>query len=180
MKIKKNLFTIALLLCLLLGSTNALAYITQEYKFSGTPTIYVSYAWGDNLQSPGTVIRNGFINAVSDWGSVQTKVKYYYLSSSANKLDSYFISSSSDYGMTSTYYDPDTNYVGYFYARLNAGNPDMTKSNVARSVANHELGHPMGLRDNNFSGAIMDQARNRTVIYTPQADDISGINYIYK
>jgi hypothetical protein len=182
LKLKKNLFTLSLLLCLLLGSTKALAYIPEVYKFAGTPTIWVDYTWGANLQSAGTVIRNGFTSAVSDWNSKQTKIKFYYLSSSANKLDSYFLSSSSEYGSTDTYINPTTMYVSYFISTVNAGNPNITQTNVARSVANHELGHSMGLDDNNSPGypAVMDQNRTRSVTYTPQADDVNGINNIYK
>ena len=52
--------------------------------------------------------------------------------------------------------------------------------NARRGTAGHELGHALGLDDNNSGGAvIMNVGRNRNQVFTPQTDDINGVNSIY-
>ena len=54
---------------------------------------------------------------------------------------------------------------------------------TARSAACHEMGHSVGLWENTpFNGpgtSIMDSTRSRMVTYSPQPDDISGVNKDY-
>ena len=59
---------------------------------------------------------------------------------------------------------------------LNSGNTNIGITNVARSAAVHELGHPMGLYDLTSGTAIMNQNRDRTSIYVPQTDDVNNLN----
>ncbi|MEN6391129.1 MAG: matrixin family metalloprotease [Syntrophomonas sp.] len=49
-------------------------------------------------------------------------------------------------------------------------------ANQRQSVCVHELGHAMGLSDLGSGTAIMNQYRDKSTIYTPQSDDINGVN----
>ncbi|MRG28785.1 matrixin family metalloprotease [Laceyella tengchongensis] len=44
-------------------------------------------------------------------------------------------------------------------------------------IAGHELGHVLGLDDNNYTTTLMYKYTPNVSV--PQADDIKGINYIY-
>ncbi len=59
------------------------------------------------------------------------------------------------------------------------GNSNITQTNVARSTANHEYGHVLGIDDLTSGTAIMNVNRNRKTIYVPKADDKNGITAIY-
>lgn len=55
--------------------------------------------------------------------------------------------------------------------------------NFWQSVLVHEFGHSLCLGDNPNpsvpNSSIMNYARNRNTLLTPQTDDISGVNYAY-
>ena len=49
-----------------------------------------------------------------------------------------------------------------------------------RSVACHEQGHGFGLAENNSGGlVIMNQNRDKLVVYEAKTDDINGVTAIY-
>lgn len=50
--------------------------------------------------------------------------------------------------------------------------------NYRRGTAGHEWGHCFGL-DETTGQVLMNPNRDRNTIYTPQSDDIDGINYLY-
>ena len=149
------------------------AYSTTSWKLSSKAA---SYTWGDRLQTSGSVIRNAWESADDDWYSASS-VNFYYYSNSVNVLNSFYESSSSLYGRTSISYSGGI--VTSFTANVNAGNSNITQSNVARSTANHEFGHVLGLDDLTSGTAIMNVNRNRGSVYVPQTDDKNGIASIY-
>jgi hypothetical protein len=184
MKLKKVSVLSIVLILIMMGAT-ANAYTLKEYKWkksSPDSTLHVYLKWGDRLDDvPESVIAQGFSNAISDWNSSQSHIKYYTTtSSSKNILNSYTLMNDNEYGYCTVYYDSITKYISYFEAYVNAGNRNISKSNVARSAAAHELGHSYGLGDLTTGVAIMNGNRDRTRIYTPQTDDINGVNAHYR
>lgn len=155
---------------------NVEAYSLQGYKLSSKQ---VSYMWGPNLVSKNNIYTRAFENAASSWNSA-SGFKFTRTHLGPNQFDIWYEKSSSLYGKCVTSYNINSKEVFYFKAKLNSGNPNITKSNVARSTACHELGHAMGLGDLSSKTAIMNTSRDRTKIYVPQTDDKNGIKAIYK
>ncbi|PLR75236.1 peptidase [Bacillus sp. V3-13] len=146
------------------------------FKCSTCSTSYPTYSWGDRLTG-SSVIKTGWQNAITSWHGKQSKVRFTYSSGSTSKLNSWYETSSTYYGRMYTSYDA-FKFVTKFTGELNAGNTNITKTNVAQSSGVHELGHAMGI-DHVSGTSIMNTSRDRTRIYTPQTDDVNGINAIY-
>jgi hypothetical protein len=83
------------------------------------------------------------------------------------------------YGSTEMDFYLTNGHIYYFFGKLNAGNPDIINTNVARSTANHELGHLLGIADLNSGTAIMNVDRDRSSVYVPQTDDVNGVIATY-
>lgn len=142
---------------------------TITYKFgSFTEGIvnkwYLKYAWQ---------------NALSDWPNAYSRITVVQSSSTSNTLGMMNESSSYLYGSTEMDFYLTSGHIYYFFGKLNVGNPDITNTNVARSAANHELGHLLGIADLNSGNAIMNVNRNRSSIYVPQTDDVNGVIATY-
>ena len=173
---KKLRFCISLfLLCSIMITVTvpANAYSTHSWKLSSKSA---SYTWGSNLQVSGSVIRNSWESAIGDWYSASS-VNFYYSSASPNVLNSIYESSSSLYGRTTVSHSGGI--VTSFKANINSGNSSISQTNVARSTANHEFGHVLGLDDLTSGTAIMNVNRNRKTVYVPKTDDKNGITAIY-
>jgi hypothetical protein len=71
MKFAKKVFLLMILAIIIVPYTTH-AYVLESYYWkNGVGNL--TYKWGSNLQSPGTVIRNGFNSAVSDWVATSTQ-----------------------------------------------------------------------------------------------------------
>lgn len=176
----KTLCIVSIVLSTVSFSGISMAYNLAGWRFfkcSTCSTASPTYKWGDRLDSGESLLKTAWKEAISDWERVQSKVDFSYNSESNSVLNSWYESGSSILGRMTTY--RTLNYVSEFIGELNAGHPKITETNYARSTANHELGHAMGL-DHTSNGSIMDSNRDRSVVYTPQKDDINGINAIYK
>lgn len=66
---------------------------------------------------------------------------------------------------------PDDIYLNWYY--LSSANDTQR-----RSTTGHEIGHALGL-DHTANPALMNNVRDRNVIYTPKDEDINGVNAIY-
>lgn len=168
------LLSLAFSIIFIISSTDANAYSLNGRKL---PSKSFAYKWGDNLSESSSVIGDAFRSATGDWYSA-VSINLFYTTAAKSTFNSYHVSSSSEYGYTTTYFNTSTGIVNYYEAYVNGSNSNITKNNVARSVAVHELGHPMGLADLQSGTAVMNQQRNRENIYIPQTDDKNGISAI--
>lgn len=137
----------------------------------------MSYQWANRLKTSGSVIRNGWVASVVSWNSASS-LNFSYNSSSANVFNSWYESSSTYYGRMETRYNIVTKKVTKFSGDLNAGNSNISKPNVAKSTAVHELGHAIGI-GHNSGNSIMNSNRDRTQMHVPQIDDKNGVRAIY-
>jgi len=150
------------------------AYVKEGWKLSSKS---VTFKWGDKLTTSGSVIRTGWENATSSWKSASS-FNFTVSSSSVNQLNSWYEYSSSYYGVMNTTYNSITKQVTKFEGLINAGNTNISKSNVAKSAGVHELGHAIGISHNSGT-SIMNSSRDRTTMHVPQTDDKNGVNAIY-
>lgn len=158
----------------MVATTSAHAYsLTGWYLYYKT----AYFKWGDYIQTSGSTVRNAWEDAIDDWNDA-CSANFYYSSGAISELNSMHDDDDELLGWTYTYPNTDGS-VAYFFGYLNAWSPYIGQTNVARSSANHELGHVLGL-DELYSGrAIMNLHRDRTSIYLPQTDDLNGIAAIY-
>lgn len=163
------------ILCCLLVFTNQSTY---AYSFTGVKicTYYVNYRFGGNLFPEH---KAGFVYAMSDWNSMQSKRRFRNAGSSANgALDSYYLDDYVEYGYTYILYNQDTKCITAWVSKINWYFNETMYETFARSVGGHELGHTLGL-DHTNNRALMNYNRDRWVIYRPQTDDLNGVNALY-
>lgn len=180
MKRRLIIFSV-IVLALMVPITSASAYNLLGYHWpkSVGKTYILKVKYNTTLPSAA---KTAFDSAVSDWNSAQTKINIDLSISntlSPNVLTTENVADQSLYGDTSWSYI-GTEFIS-FTAMVNIGNSDVVnKTNTARSAAGHELGHALGL-DHTYPPylSIMNSSRDREVVYTPQNDDISGINALY-
>jgi hypothetical protein len=96
----------------------------------------------------------------------------YSANDNANGYTAFFINSSSVNPTTVNWY--------WCEVKLNKTYLSGTTADYDSGVVCHELGHVMGLNENNSNTrVIMCQAGSGRSVTTPQQDDINGINYLY-
>lgn len=161
--------------------SSAFAYQTKGYYCPGAKT---DYAWGSGLNASWQTI---YRNAISSWSS-SANFTFTYNSSSSNTLNTHYKADTAEdaaiYGsmevLDISLIGQGTLILNQWAVYLNTANSNlMGSTTIARSTACHELGHVVGLDDLQSGTALMNQNRNRSVIYTPQTDDINGKIAIY-
>lgn len=184
---KKKTVKLSLVTLILIAMFVTLVPTSSAYTFTG-------YRWNKisgiryiaDLKysgAPNSTYKEAFETAVANWNSAQNKIRF-------NLSD---LNDSSPFSVGTENY-PDNNRFGscvcvgtpmdgYFTsisARINIGNSNVSNKYYTRlSSATHELGHALGLGEENQRVAVMNQTRNREVIYNPQSDDIDGVNSRY-
>ncbi len=153
-------------------ATNIQAYVLLPFKWSNPGSIrFVSY-----IQI--TELSQAFFDAKLDWDATPTRIGLVYDAANPQVKGYNYTEADNNYGKTIPYYSGSTYtsalvYLNWYYLQSQG-------ANFRRSVAGHEWGHALGLNDeNSVTNALMNQGRNRNTIYTPQSDDINGINAQY-
>ncbi len=171
----KVAIVLLLLILLITSIITSSAYAFGPYHLANKGA---SYQWGSNLQIPGSTMRTVWETAISDWANTAS-TNYYYLPNSVNEFDTYSEADTSYFGKT-FYLEHDGKILKSFSANLNMLNTTITtNTTVARSTANHEIGHTLGIDHVTSGTAIMNTSRDRTQIYIPRYDDKLGVQALY-
>ncbi|MDR0491403.1 MAG: matrixin family metalloprotease [Oscillospiraceae bacterium] len=176
---KKKIVIIGLAIILLLSvCTQASAYSLWGYKWASKTIIYkhVSGTSSDSTTAfaSGTIDFNSKTNVTLAVSSVTTATLY------LTDFNATFV----DWDGLTSITSSSGSYFSMVYCYLNTYYTAGYSTNMRRSVAAHELGHALGLGDlgTAFNALMNGYTPYRFTywgVYTPQADDISGVNSIY-
>lgn len=172
---------------LLLGAALALraeraqAYSTAENCYWPTIQRHGAFGWTDNAAGDG---HNAFLAAKNGWNNTNTKIN---LSGSGSGIitDNPNLGNTGDDGIT--HYACTSGRFDYAHSDLNSYYTAYYAGTQRQSVAAHEFGHAFGLSHSNQSVCpgmpLMDGTTSvrwgQCGVYTPQSDDVNGINHIY-
>lgn len=137
----------------------------------------ISYKWGNNLQNPGTLWRNSFESAISDWSGVPTKLYFYYSNSGSTVFNTYSMQDGKGGYAAITCNGSTTTGVNVF------GNVyyDTGNNNIRHAYAGHETGHAQSIGHISSSEiALMGYNPDPSIYFTPQQIDIALVNQIYR
>jgi hypothetical protein len=150
-------------------------------KFSyGGGWNFLNVPWDDDPYWPPTGdYATAFSLARSDWVATATPVLMPFSDGSSHVLGAVPLGMSGPYGHTSEACAIVTGVRVATTVDLNTDVLGSYSSTVKRSTAGHELGHHIGIRHSTVSPALLNSDRNREVIYTPQPDDVCGVNHRY-
>lgn len=141
-------------------------------------TTYVTYKWGDHLQTSGTLYRNAFESSVVDWNSISTKMRLSY-SSSGNVGFNTYRSQDGRAGVTHRYCDGQL--LASAEVLANIYYESGRTNNSRRALTGHEMGHGLGLghipEDEGI--ALMGYNPDPNVYYVPQNLDIELMSQVY-
>jgi hypothetical protein len=170
--LKKSIFSIGIILTLLFGLTlNVSAYVLQNIGYADSD---IDYKSNSNV---GSIYLTAMSSAKNHWNNAGCDGTVSSSTVSANYIEN-FAGSTTVYGRYTALElnNQTTHRATWFKIGLNSDLfPNMT-TNAQISVCVHELGHAMSLYDLTSGTAIMNTNRNRNLMYTPQTDDINGVN----
>lgn len=174
---------IALAVVLVIPASPALAVSEVDqpgcrwsHVYGSSSTTWVSYQWGDRLQSAGTWWRTAFEASISDWNGTPTRMRLYEESYGAIYLNTYYADDNLS-GYAQPYCSGSTTYA--YDVLANSENTHYT-ANVRRSVTGHELGHGLSLGHISDSGiALLGNNPDPNLYYTPRQLDIDLVNQVY-
>lgn len=162
-----------------LGSGGAAwAYNNQDNScwWNNTTPLYVSYKWGADLQTPGTLWRNAFNDGVANWNTAPVKpILILDSSNSKNTLDTYY-ALDGKWGRSWIYCN-----IFYKIDRFDAkGNTAYSMNDQQRAeIASHEVGHGLGLGHSWVTPSVMHYTGPYGTWGVPRQDDINGLNSMY-
>ena len=175
-RIKQSILILLLVVSLL--STVVSAYNYWEYR---CPDKGMVYKWGANTSAYNNYGQQ-WTNAAGEWN--RRGCAFTYNSLASNLLSAQYNDEENVYGES---YVISYDETGYWYKYItqvecsyNTNCPNLVGDIVVmKSTGVHELGHCLGLGDCWSGTAIMNEYRNRTLIFTPQQDDLNGVGDIY-
>jgi hypothetical protein len=147
---------------------------------------FISYKWGNRLQSPGTLWRNAFESGISSWNNSLIMAYYYFDNSSGNIINTYDDDSPTR-GITNiTCIVPEGTTVSVeimgniYWDIIN----DYTV-NQRQGIAAHEVGHGISIghipADYPIDALMYDVTPLEyfSSIFVPQLPDIWLVNHVY-
>lgn len=137
----------------------------------------IAYKWDDRLQTPGSLWRNAFEAAISDWSSAPTKLYFYSSSNGSTVFNTYNIQDGRGGYTIITCIGSETVGVNVF------GNVyyDPGNDNIRHAYAGHETGHAQSIghiSSNEIS--LMGYNPDPNMYYMPQQIDVALVNQIYR
>lgn len=160
------------------GSNVAEAYVLKGCHEADHDANYVDvhFAWGTNLQTPGSAWRTAWSTGMQDWEDANTDhvILFWPDSTSAHKINSIWDQYNPSPGTFSHNYFCQPHYSSWSL-KNNTWATTGWSANERRSTAGHEIGHLLGLL-HTTNNSLMDVDRDRSVVYVPKTDDINGVN----
>jgi len=163
--------------------------VTFVVPTSGIASAFRTFggAWPDDsvtsltwrwVSSGYSALEDAMEDAVDDWDGTPTEIGLSQVSSNEQISGHGYYDDDGRNGYCTM--DPSF-YGGYLHADvyLNWRNLEYDSTNERRGTAGHELGHAFGLAHPGSAQVLMNPYRDRSSVYTPQTDDINGINYLY-
>ena len=172
-----RLVILVVLFIFLLCPSVTFAYNLWGYTWDSVDPLYY---WMDNWVGYNT--RTAFVYSMEQWNATSTPVNF----QNSGNYDVYLFETNRDDvtwdGRTSASVQGSKFVKVYCY--LNMYYTDDYGTNKRRSVAGHELGHVLGLDEMGYyDSVLMNQYTDRRYdvygVYTPQQDDIDGVNAMY-
>lgn len=150
--------------------------------------LYISYKWGDRLQSPSTLWCNAFEDGIPEWHNAPTLTRFYYTIWSDNEINTYVQAGDGRRGYTVISClgseTIEVEILGNIYYDQQAG---WYTVNQRRGIATHEVGHgqSIGHIPNYYPyTALMYKGEVPlsfwSTTYTPQSPDIMLVNQVYR
>lgn len=143
------------------------------------PSVNPLYWYMENWVGYNT--RVAFTNSLQDWNAAGTKV--HFQNSGSYKV---YLAEANMPGVAwdgRSYITGSGTTIQSCSCYLNMYYTDGYGANKRRSVSGHELGHSLGLWEVTGGAELMNKAtpsRYDTYgVYTPQQDDINGVNFLY-
>jgi Matrixin len=163
-----------ILLAICTGLTTAALYSSNVFAFSVTGkkqcTNPVYFRWGGSISYNH---QTGASQAMKNWAVAQSYRNFVGNNSASGVIDSY--READGWNGYTGYSAGEDSCIDYWVTKLNHEYTTTYEKSV--KIAGHELGHVLGLDDNNYTTTLMYKYTPNVSV--PQADDIKGINYIY-
>ncbi|MFC7440528.1 matrixin family metalloprotease [Laceyella putida] len=168
----KKLLGIVLAICL--GLTSAALYTSNVFAFSVTSKKQCSdpvyFRWGGSISYNH---QTGTSQAIKNWHAAQTYRNFVGDSTASGVIDSY--READGWNGYAGYSSGGDNCMDYWIVKLNQEYTTTYEKSI--KIGGHELGHILGLDDNNYPTTLMYKYTPN--VSTPQEDDINGLDYIY-
>lgn len=147
--------------------------------------LYISYKWGSNLQTPGTLWRTAFETGLSEWNMTSTPIWYYHNSVSDNSINTYYDETASNRGYAVIHCVEKYTVLVEIFGNAGLDVVDSYTISQRRGIATHELGHGISIGhipNSHSQDALMYKYTSLSffsTIYVPQAPDILLVSQIY-
>ncbi len=169
----------------LIDAQTASAYAVEGCKWDHASPTYANYAYGEAGYG------NGWDNMAQMWNDTSAPTTFKKIGS-GDEGQADFAVYAGHYDVAVfpwlgvTFYDNACLSGGYFpngkvavNSYINRNKTDGRPNNDNNGTLGHELGHVLGLDHVNNVNALMHPYANERLHWTPQSDDIAGVDYLY-